>query len=81
VEGQIQLWLPMLPGGNRSSRELDKAQCLDRGFGKVELSRMEISRVCIGGISSPELGGAQGLVGFPIQGLVAFVQTFHLKLA
>jgi hypothetical protein len=23
-----------------------------------------------GGISSPELGGAQGLVGFPVQGLV-----------
>ena len=24
----------------------------------------------IGGISSPELGGAQGLVGFPVQGFV-----------
>ena len=28
----------------------------------------------IGEISSPELGGVEGLVGFP-------VQTFHLKLA
>jgi hypothetical protein len=30
----------------------------------VELSRAEISRVRIGGISCPEFGGAEGLVGF-----------------
>ena len=43
----------------------------------MELSRVQISRVRIGGISSPELGGAQGLVGFPAQGLVGFCRKFR----
>lgn len=30
------------------------------------------SRVRIGGISSPELGSAQRLMGFPVQRLVGF---------
>ena len=38
----------------------------------IELSRVEISRVKIAGISSSEPGGAQGLVGLPVQGLVGF---------
>lgn len=33
---------------------------------------VEIARVRTDGISSPELEGAQGLVGFPVQGLVGF---------
>lgn len=44
----------------------------------MELSRVEISSMCIGG---PEVVEACGLVDFPVQGLVAFFQTFHLKLA
>jgi hypothetical protein len=39
---------------------------------RVELSTVKISRVRISGISSPELGGAQELVGFPVQELVGF---------
>lgn len=37
---------------------------------------MEISMVRIGGISSPELGGAHGLVGSPVHGLVDFLISF-----
>lgn len=33
---------------------------------------MEMCRVRIDGISSPELGGAQGFVEFPAQSLVSF---------
>ena len=40
--------------------------------GGAELSRVEISMVKIGEISSPELGGAQGLVGFPVKGIGGF---------
>ena len=55
----------------------------------MELSRVKFSKVRIGGISSPELGEAQGLVGFPVQGLVgfpdqglvAFLQTFSPKVS
>lgn len=39
---------------------------------------MEISRARIGQISSPELGGAQGLVGLPIQGLVGFFFPYKM---
>lgn len=46
----------------------------------VQLSSAEISRMKIGGISNSEVWGAQGL-GFHVQGLVAFVQTFHPNLA
>ena len=38
----------------------------------MELSRLELFRVRIGGISSPALGGAQGLVGFPVKGIGGF---------
>lgn len=45
---------------------------------------MEISMVRIGGISSPELGGAHGLVVLLFMDWwifsLAFVQTFQLKL-
>lgn len=69
------------PGGvvcapGRAKQKTAQAQPLYRvswGFG-VEFFSVEISRVNIGGISSPELRGAQGLVS-------CSVQTFHLKLA
>lgn len=48
--------------GVRSSGELSGKQVYLRFLG-VEFSRMEISRVGVGGISSPELGQAQRLVG------------------
>ena len=41
----------------------------------------EISGLRIGRISSPELGGAQGLVGFSVQGLVAFFSPLSLRWA
>ena len=47
----------------------------------MELSRVKFSKVRSGGISSPELGEAQGLVGFPVQGLVAFFTTTQLQQA
>ena len=37
-------------------------------LGEGRLSRGEVSLVITGGISSPEFEGAQGFVGFPIQG-------------
>ena len=56
------------------SRELDKGQGLYRISSGPELFRAEISRVRIGRISSPDLGGALGLVRFlwKAQGLVDF---------
>lgn len=43
------------------------------------LGRVEISRVTIGGISSPELKGAQGLVCFfTLKGLVGFVGSSEI---
>ena len=44
----------------------------------MELSRAELSRIRIGGISSPELGGAQGLVDCPLQRLVGFFFSFKV---
>ena len=58
--------------GAANSWELDKVQCLDRDAWDAELSKMETSRVRTDGISGHKLGGAQGLVGFPVQGLVGF---------
>lgn len=82
MESRIQEWLPLL---HRESRQLRIGQSavLIQGVEHlgVELSRVKVSRVRIHGISSPDLGAAQGLVGFPIQRLVAFVHIFHLKLA
>lgn len=75
VERRFQEWLPMLLGGNRQQQGTGKSY---RSFCGVELSRV-IFRVRIGGISSPEFEGAQDLVGFPIQGLLAFVLTLHLN--
>lgn len=43
----------------------------------TELSRLEVPRVKIGGISSLDLGGAQGSMGFPMQELVGFSGTFR----
>lgn len=39
----------------------------------MELSKLEISRMRIGGILIPELGGGQRLVGFPVLGLVVLL--------
>lgn len=58
---------------------------------RTELPRLEVSRVKIGGISSPDLGKAQGLcmnclILWEVQGFMcfsiqewSFVQIFHLK--
>lgn len=59
MEERIQERLPLL---QRGSRQLDKATKDSASTGV--LGRVEISRVTIGGISSPELKGAQGLVCF-----------------
>lgn len=57
----------------RTAAKWTKGQCLSRISEGAELTRAEISRVRIGGILSLELlGGAQELVGFPVQGLVLF---------
>lgn len=40
----------------RSYRELSRREGFYRVPGRAELSRMKISRLVIGGISSPELG-------------------------
>lgn len=40
------------------------------GFLGTELPRLEVSRVKIGGILSPDLRRAQGLMGFPMQEFV-----------
>ena len=60
--------------GEKHQRSRQKTGFIYVCFLGAELSRVEISMVKIGEISSPELGGVEGLVGFP-------VQTFHLKLA
>lgn len=39
------------------------------------------SRVRVGGNSSPELGGVQGFVGFPVQRLVGFPSQGLVDLA
>lgn len=60
-------WLPLLRV--RSSRELSGRQAY------LTFPGVEISRVGIGGIPSPELGQAQRLVGFQAQGLVVFLSS------
>ena len=68
MEGQIQGWLP---SASRSGQKgiWTKRQCIDRISEGAELLRAEIS--------SPELEGAQGVVGFPVQGLVGFCGKFR----
>ena len=53
----------------KNSRELNSFQGLDKIFEGVKLFKAKISRVGIEKISSPELGVAQGLMGFRAQGL------------
>lgn len=68
MERQIQGWLPLATGRCQGD---EQAQLLCISYGQ-DFRRQRF------------LGGtweAQGLVGFPIQGLMAFVHTFHLKLA
>ena len=60
-----------------TDREWTKGQCLYRISEGAELLGAETSRVGIGEISSPELGGAQGFMGFPVQGLVGFCGKFR----
>ena len=66
---------PLCPGVN--SREMDNGQGLYR-VSEGAIFRAEISRLRIGGISSPELGGAQGLVDCPLQRLVGFFFSFKV---
>ena len=63
----------MLLGGSRQRGIGQSTVLVYKGSRTVQPSRVELSRVRIGGISSPELGGAQGLVRFPVQGLVGFL--------
>lgn len=65
---------PLLLGAD--GRELYKGQCLYRISWWVRgLFRAEISRIRTGGISSTELGEAQGLVDFLAPELMAFFST------
>lgn len=57
----------------KNSRELNSFQGLDKIFEGAKLFKAKISRVGIEKISSPELGVAQGLMGFRAQGLVVSV--------
>lgn len=75
VYWRVQVWTDESRDGcplllEVDSREMNKGQDY-RISEVVALFRAEISRLRIGGISSPELGELRGLVGFPIQALVA----------
>lgn len=65
----------MLPGESRQQWGIEQSAVLIQGrlgVRRVGLSTVAISRVRVGGISSPELEEAQGVVSFPVQGLVSF---------
>ena len=49
--------------------------------GGAELSMVEISRMRIGGISSPQLGGAWGLVKFSCSVIGGFCSDFSPKIS
>ena len=66
--------------GWTSRRELDKGQGYIGFLDMAELSSAEISRMRIGGILIPELGGGQRLVGFPVLGLVLHTASQKLSL-
>lgn len=46
------------------------------GFLGTEHSSLEVCRVNIGEISSPDLGGGSGIDGFPYSGIVGFCSDF-----
>ena len=60
----------MLPGGSRQQGIEHSSELLIGVLGRVVV---EISRVRSGGILSPELEGAQGLVGFQFRDWSGFV--------
>lgn len=81
MEGCIQELLLLL---GVDCSEMNKRQSLYSISYRVELSRAENSRVRMAGVASHKLGSSwvggifwedEGLVGFPVHGLVAF--SFH----